>query len=232
MVRTGIVGMGLAVVPACGGVLFSQGPVLEPDNVGLGFYSHSEPTPEHSFRHADTFRLAQGGSIRGIRWWGAAEGAESAAVENVAGFEVQIYASGAFFPGALLYSERFEFDQTAASATGRIGNGVQEFVHSVELSDAFAAAAGVRYWLLIAADPIRPEGDGWLWGDADPSLGLDAFSASRAWGSANWQATSGYDSAFELLDVPTPSGAGIALIFGAAGLGRRRRESRPITDRA
>ncbi len=212
----------LVAAPAVAMPLFSQGPVIGAADVGLGFFSHAEPTSTNSFKHADNFVVDADARIGSVRWWGAGEGGVAAGLGNVQGFEIEIYGDNGGRPGTLLYEEVVTLGATGATATGRTGNGRAEFVHELTFAEEFAAQAGVTYWLAIAADPIDTGGDGWLWGDADASLGFDLSAVSRRWSSGGWFATPGYDSAFELIAVPAPS-AGVMCVGVALCAGRRRR---------
>jgi len=217
-------GIGCVLLAAAGAAtgdeLFSQGPPQDLADVGFGFFSHAEPTPAHNFKHADNFVLAGGGLVEGVRWWGIGEGIAGPDIPNVAGFVVEIYEAEGLIPGALLYETSYAVGETSPTQTGRFNNGVNEYVHEIVLPEAFEAAPGVEYFLSIAAQPIDPAADGWLWEDADMDLGLDLHYATWSWGTGQWTAGEGYDSAFELIGVPGP---GTWVVGGVGLLALRRR---------
>ena len=204
-----------------GDEVFSQGPPQELADVGYGFFSHAEPTPAHGFKHADNFVLDDGGLVTGFRWWGIGEGLAGPDIPNVAGFAVEIYEADGLIPGALLYEASYALAETSPTATGRFNNGVNEYAHEVVLAEAFEAAPGTEYFLAIAAQPVDPAADGWLWEDADMDLGLDLHYATWNWGAEEWTAGEGYDSAFEVIGVPGP-GAWVVFVAGLLGSRRRR----------
>jgi uncharacterized protein (TIGR03382 family) len=199
--------------------LFSQGPPEDLADVGFGFFSHAVPTPAHNFKHADNFVIDAGGTVTGFRWWGIGEGLAGPDIPNVDGFVVEIYEADGLIPGGLLYEESFELGETSPTATGRFNNGVNEYVHEIVLGEAFEAAPGVEYFLAIAAQPVDPGADGWLWEDADMDLGIDLHAASLSWATGQWEAIEGYDSAFEVIGVPAPA---TLIVLVLAGLRRRR----------
>lgn len=214
--------MVLACAPAASAdVVFSQGPPSMIDDVGFGFFSHAEPTPAHNFKHADNFVLSEGGIIEGVRWWGIGEGLTSPDIPNVAGFVVQIYEADGLVPGTLLAEQQYRLIETSPTATGRFNNGVNEYVHEVVLAQPFGVAPDAEYFLSIAALPVDPAADGWLWEDADMNAGLDLHAASFSWASAQWEPNEGYDSAFELIGVPGPA-TSVSLLGGVLLVRRRR----------
>lgn len=210
-----------AVAAANADEVFSQGPPEALADVGFGFFSHAEPTPAHNFKHADNFVIEAGAEIGGVRWWGISEGLTSPDIPNVSGFLVEIYAADSLIPGDLLYETTFDLDQTDPTMTGRFNNGVNEYVHEVTLPESFVAAPDTEYFLAVAAIPVDPAADGWLWEDADMDQALDLHYATYGWAQEAWSAGEGYDSAFELIAVPAPAG-GVVLAAGGVGLMRRR----------
>ena len=201
--------------------VFSQGPPEDLADVGFGFFSHAHETPAHNFKHADNFVIEAGAEIGGVRWWGIGEGLAGPDIPNVAGFVVELYAADSLIPGDLLYEASFALDDTNPSQTGRFNNGVNEYVHEITLPDAFSADPGVEYFLAVAAIPVDPAADGWLWEDADMDLGLDLHAAMWDWDNELWSSVEGYDSAFELIAVPAPAG-GVVLALAWAVTTRRR----------
>ena len=192
----------LCSASAAGEVVFSQGPLDNEADVGLGFFSHTAPTPTNSFRHADNFTLDADTPITAVRWWGSGSGDTGPGIDNVGAFEITIYEHGFFYPGDALYTERFDLADTGANATGRVGNGVNEYTHTASLASAFEAQAGTQYWVVIAAELTDSAGDGWLWADAQTG---DGTSASLRYSTGRWSSTAPYDSAFELITVPAPA---------------------------
>jgi len=199
--------------------VFSQPPVTDPAGVGLGFYSHTAPTPTNSFLHAHNFALDTDTPITAVRWWGASEGADSPDLDNINAFEITIYSHGFFYPDQALYTERFTLADADATATGRSGNGVNEYIQEATLAQAFQADAGATYWIAIAAELNDSTGDGWLWADAQAG---DGTSASLRYSTGNWMSTSPYDSAYELITVPAPAAAIPAFTILAAARRRPR----------
>jgi hypothetical protein len=195
MKRWGGVAVGLVCgsgSAALGGVVYSQPSTSNPANVGFGYFSHSAPRPTRNFRHADNFTLAAPASVSSVNWWGISGGVISDDLSNFDTFTVQFYSSkpagnGNPIPDALLFQETFAKAATGATATGRSApNGAMEFRHSVGLSAPVNLSAGALYFLSVSAHCIQPNGEAWLWQDADV---VDDYSVSFSYASQQWRSS-------------------------------------------
>ena len=217
----------LTTSPCLGKVVYQQGTVSEPDRVGLGWYSTSEPRPTRNFRHADNFHLDQNHEINAVRWWGLSEGSTHTNLSNFDTFTIQFYTNrtlpnGNIRPQQLLFSETFNLDDTHATATGRAApTGAMEYLHNVTLSESIELSAEQTYWISISARSINPSADVWQWQDSND---YDTRSSSFDYSQNRWLVLEDTDSAFELISVPAPSSSG--LLFLGLIAQRRRRSNR------
>jgi hypothetical protein len=206
-------------------VIFSQQPTSNTDNLGLGWFSHSEPRATRNFKHADNFQLDSPAQVDQINWWGISEGLVTPGLENFDSFQIEFWTSftrpnGRFVPDSLITSETFSLDEINTIDTGRqAANGAIEFKHQIDLTDPLALDAGTTYWISISARSIDGSGDAWQWQDADPT---DTISTSWSYADNRWLYFEDTDSAFELISVPTPASS-LMLTTGLAIFSRRRR---------
>jgi len=217
----------LAPAPALDGVVLSQPTTADPDRVGLGWYSSTQPRPSHNFKHADNFTLAQPAEVATIRWWGLSEGEFDTDLSNFDQFTIELWSNrtppnNRIRPDSLLNAATFALDQTDPTATGRTAaNGSIECIHEITLAQPLQLEAGVIYWLSISARSIDPGGDVWQWQDSDD---FDTLSSSFDHDLTRWLPLEDTDSAFELIAVPSPGtlAAGLALLGFQCRRARRR----------
>jgi hypothetical protein len=206
-------------------VVFSQPTTSDPDQIGFGWYSNSEPRATRNFKHADNFQLDSPAQIHQIKWWGISEGLVTPGLENFDSFQIEFWTSftrpnGRFFPQTLIASQTFGINDTNSMDTGRrAANGAIEFQHQVDLSSPIDLIANTTYWISISARSIDGSGDAWQWQDAD---NFDTISTSWSYSENRWLYLVDTDSAFELISVPTPA-ASLVLISGFGASVRRRR---------
>lgn len=205
-------------------IVYSQSPSADPDSVGLGWFSSSEPRPTRNFKHADNFVLSESAEIVGVNWWGLTEGLNDTTLENFDSFTIEFWSSetlsnGRIKPDELLMSETLTLASSNASQTGRAAlNGALEYQHAYELAESISLDAGNEYWISISARSIDPAGDVWQWQDAELA---DTISSSFDYALDRWRYFEDSDSAFELVRVPAPSSAMALLIVGV--MRKRRR---------
>lgn len=200
--------------------VFSQPTTTNPDNVGLGWYSHSEPRVRKNFKHADEFTLTDDAEIGRVVWWGQSSKHRHDDLTNFDTFQIEFFEAvdvgGDVLPGALLAVEVFDLGDTSPAETGRLAtNGAREYRHEATLATPFAADAGRQYFIAVSAGMIETNSpsDAWQWQDADLNNG---WSATFSWASSEWTGYQDSDSAFELYAVPAPVSAGplaVALLF-------------------
>lgn len=217
----------IVLISACTGLaqadttLYSQ-PNNQPTNAS--FFSDGVSGQFFSQRMADNFTLSSGGSVTGVKWWGASQNYQYADLTNMTGFVVQVLADDGFgSPDGLnvLYSQTFTKAQTSPTATGftAFGGGTQ-YQFQATLSSPLTLSAGTQYWVSIGAVLSNPFADAWVWNHS--SVG-DGKNASNYFNNASYYVYSSGDMAFELVgNVPAPSA--LALIgLGGLAAGRRRR---------
>lgn len=219
----------LLTTPSQGGVVYAQPTTSNPANVGLGWYSSSEPRPTRSFRHADNFVLGSDSTIDAVRWWGLSEGVSHTDLSNFDTFTIEFWTSrtlpnGNIRPTDLIATTTIGTQDTDATATGRSAqSGAIEYVQEATLDDSVELLAGETYWVSISARSIDPNADVWQWQDSDD---FDTLSSSFSYGQNRWLVLEDTDSAFELIGVPAPGGLGVMTLGGLAAAQRRRRRSR------
>ena len=105
--------LGCATVPRAHAdvVLTSQPTVVNPANVGLGFYSSSHPRSTRNFKRGDDFILPTAANLTRIRWWGQSEGRIFDDLRNFNQYTIEVFDSIAApegpLPGPLLWSRVF-----------------------------------------------------------------------------------------------------------------------------
>lgn len=220
--------LALLTGPLHAGVVYSQTTTSVPANVGLGWYSSSEPRPTRNFKHADNFVLASDSTIDAVRWWGLSEGVSHTDLSNFDTFTIELWTgrtlpNGNIRPLDLISATTIELTSTSATATGRsAASGALEYMHEATLSQGVPLLAGETYWISISARSIDPAADVWQWQDSDD---YDTRSSSFDYGQNRWLVLEDTDSAFELIAVPSP-GTGVILAMSGTLAQRRRRRLR------
>ena len=218
--------LALLTVPLQGGVVYTQPTTSVPANVGLGWYSSSEPRPTRNFKHADNFVLAADATIDTVRWWGLSEGVSHTDLSNFDTFTIEFWTgrtlpNGNIRPLDLISATTIEDDETDATATGRSStSGALEYMHEATLNEGVSLLAGETYWISISARSIDPSADVWQWQDSD---NYDTRSSSYDYGQSRWLVLEDTDSAFELIAVPSP---GTGFMLAMSGMLAQRRRNR------
>lgn len=220
--------LALLNAPLQGGVVYTQSTTSVPANVGMGWYSSSEPRPTRNFKHADNFVLAADATINTVRWWGLSEGVSHTNLSNFDTFTIEFWTgrtlpNGNIRPLDLISATTIEDDETDATATGRSStSGALEYMHEATLNESVSLLAGETYWISISARSIDPSADVWQWQDSDD---YDTRSSSYDYGQSRWLVLEDTDSAFELIAVPSP-GTGVMLAMSGMLAQRRRNRLR------
>lgn len=209
-------------------VVYSQPSTANSAEVGLGWYSSSDPRPTRNFRHADNFTLGHDASISSVRWWGLTEGVSHADLSNFDSFTIEFWTNrtvpnGNIRPLNLIASTTIALTDVMTSETGRAApTGALEYMHEAMLADLVALESDAIYWISISARSIDPNADVWQWQDSNL---FDTRSSSFDYAQNRWVVLKDTDSAFELIAVPSPGGLGV-LGVGPALAQRRRRHLR------
>ncbi|MFG0241428.1 MAG: hypothetical protein ACF8R9_01445 [Phycisphaerales bacterium JB054] len=206
--------------------IYSQPTTANPDNVGLGWYSQSEPRVRKNYKHADDFTLAADAEVSRVVWWGQSSKHRHDDLTNFDTFQIEFFEAtdvgGDLLPGALLAVEVFDIADTSPTETGRLApNGAKEYRHEATLTAPFAAVEGRQYFIAVSAGMIETNSasDAWQWQDADL---LNGWSATYSWASSEWTGYQDSDSAFELYAVPAPASVGPLAVWLLAGRRRLR----------
>jgi hypothetical protein len=182
-----------------------------------GFFSDAVAGQFYEQRVADNFALSANTAINGVNWWGSSENFIGPSdLSNMASFTIEIF-DGNF---SSLYAETFLTADTNAVETGAANSsGGLQYFHSVKLSSPVELLGGTEYWISIGATNVDPEGDAWVWSDAEG----DAIIAADFFDGAGFQVfgDSG-DVAFELQAIPAPGGAALLGLAGLVCMRRRR----------
>ena len=206
-------------------VVYSQSTTSDPEQVGLGWYSSSDPRPTRNFKHADNFTLDEGASIGAVRWWGLTEGVSHTDLSNFDSFTIEFWTNrtlpnGNIRPRDLIASTTLDIAKVSTAATGRAApSGALEYLHEASLAGELDLVAGETYWISISARSVDPIADVWQWQDSDL---YDTLSSSFDYGQNRWLVLEDSDSAFELIAIPTPSTVGILAMGGVLAQRRRR----------
>lgn len=207
-------------------IVYSQSAHDDDQQVGLGWYSSSEPRPTRNFKHADNFRLSESAHIAQIEFVGLTEGLSHTDLSNFDAFTVEIWSSQTLpntriRPFSLIATESFTLKQTSAALTGRAAqSGALEYNHLVNLTELIALDADTDYWISISARSIDPAADVWQWQDANLD---DTISSSWSYTENRWLYQEDSDSAFTLHSIPAPSTGMSAFITLTLTTRRRRR---------
>lgn len=187
--------------------LLRQPPHPEPDQVGLGFFSHVGTGARRNHVHADDFRLSSDATVTRVRWWGLSDRGD--VLDNFDTFTITIRrASMKGEPGEIVLEQTVPAAGTSATSTGRRGSGKgeasrgREYVHTVPLQSPPTLQAETTYYITVAAHRKDGAADNWQWQDAGPH---NRISYSRPLGTPGsttaWQRIEDADSAFELWGV-------------------------------
>ncbi len=221
-----MLGIASIYTPVCANqVVYSQPSTTNDADVGLGWYSSSEPRPTRNFRHADNFTLGQDASISSVRWWGLTEGLSHTDLSNFDSFTIEFWTNrtvpnGNIRPLNLIASTTIDLTDVMTSETGRAApTGALEYMHEAMLADPVALQSDAIYWISISARSIDPSVDVWQWQDSNL---YDTRSTSFDYNQNQWIVLEDTDSAFELIAVPAPGALGV-LGLGAVLAHRRRR---------
>ena len=219
-------GLGLAATARADVTVYAQTVTPVDANVGLGFFSQSEPRVRKNFKHADDFTLSRDASIGRVVWWGQSSRHTHTDLTNFDSFLIEFMAvqevNGQALPGEVLASFELPIAETFPEATGRLTPlGAMEYRHEATLPGSFEALAGTRYFVAISAGMFltTSASDAWQWQDAEL---VNGWSGVYSWASGTWSGFQDTDSAFELIEVPTP-GTWAALSAGLCALGGRPR---------
>jgi hypothetical protein len=203
-------------------IVYTQSPSSEPDSIGLGWYSSSEPRPTRSYKHADNFVLEDTTLVSGLNWWGLTEGLNDTTYTNFDSFTIEFWSSmtlpnGRIKPETLMHTETLSILESSLAETGRHSpSGLVEYRHHYELDESIVLDADTTYWISISAHSVDPAGDVWQWQDADDA---DTISSSYDYSAERWLYLVDTDSAFELITVPAPATFPVLLL----GIALRRR---------
>jgi hypothetical protein len=159
---------------------------------------------------ADDFLIASPAIASRVTWWGQ----HSPSSSGFDDYLIAFYSDAAGRPGAKLT----EFDVVFASSPHASIPNLMEY--QAELPGGFAIAAGTRYWLSIYnASPAAA----WRWNNS--VFGSDVCVQSNAPPGDEWVTIpgNGSDLGFQLIAIPEPSAAAIALAAIASILHRCRR---------
>jgi hypothetical protein len=215
--------------PAWASVVYSQPTTNNDSNVGLGWYSSTEPRPTRNFKHADNFMLDHDQSIGSVRWWGSTEGISHTDLSNFDSFTIEFYTnrtvpSGNIRPRDLIATTSLNINEVNTLATGRTTpSGALEYMHEATLADLITIEAGETYWIAISARSINPASDTWQWQDSDD---FDTRSSSFDYGQNRWIVLQDTDSAFELIAVPAPASSMLFIALSGLIAQRRRKQER------
>lgn len=222
----GLVGLGFAPSASADITVYSQPTTPVNANVGLGFFSQSEPRVRKNFKHADDFTLMQDASIGRVVWWGQSSKHTHTDLRNFDSFLIEFMAvqdvNGQALPGAVLASFELAIAETSPVATGRLTPlGAIEYRHEATLPSGFEALAGTRYFVAISAGMIltTSPSDAWQWQD---SATVNGWSGVYSWTTGVWSGFQDTDSAFELIEVPAPP-SGLVVATAIWALPRRTR---------
>jgi len=188
--------------PNEGPVSFLQQPVLAPEKVGLGFFSHASRGKARNHVHADDFELDTPARLSGLRFWGHVEGQRAPDLANISDFLVRIHgATPEGAPGPVLHEQFFSIERSGPRPTGRRAGtkekpGAIEYVHEVTFATPLPLDARKTYFVSIAAYRKTSDGEPWQWSDAETR---NARSYSHPLEDPAWKAIDDTDSAFELL---------------------------------
>lgn len=206
-------------------VVYSQPSTTNDAEVGLGWYSSSEPRPTRNFKHADNFTLDQDASISSVRWWGLTEGISHTDLSNFDSFTIEFWTNrtvpnGNIRPLNLIATTTIDLADVMTNETGRSApSGALEYMHEATLSSVINLQSDAIYWISISARSIDPIADVWQWQDSNL---FDTRSSSFDYNQNQWVVLEDTDSAFELIVVPAPGALGV-LSFGTMLAHRRRR---------
>ena len=217
---------GLASSASADITVYSQPTTPNAADVGLGFYSQSEPRANRNYKHADDFTLQADAAVDRVVWWGQSSGTTHDDLTNFDSFLVEFFSvrllAGRPVPNAQLASYTFEPSQTSPTQTGRqTPGGSFEYRHEADLPLPFLASSDTRYFIAISAGMIQTTStsDAWQWQDS--SL-VNGESGVYSWATRAWSGFQDTDSAFELISVPAPMSVA-PLTLGVFGLTRRSR---------
>lgn len=170
---------------------------------------------------ADDFRLGGPIAVTSLTWWGNDYIPQVADV-----FSIRFFEDDNGKPGALLS----EFEPTLVTkAIEGFGSqplgGYELSRYSAPLPSPQAFQAEVRYWLSIK----NPRSAEWTWdwriSDSHANPGMLFKLEGEDWGNLSY----GTETSFQLFGVPEPSSL-LLLVAGCAGLERRRRQQRKLTE--
>jgi len=140
------------------------GTIVQAPGAGLGYRSDLDPVPGPQVI-ADDFQVAQLETITSLRWWGFYIGGQVAD-----DFSIVIFDDAGGLPGSPIYQANPGAAVTRTAAPGG-------FQYDVDLSPAFEAQPGVRYWVEIVNNLPGPPY--WAWRVAAPANTAAAFAANQ-----------------------------------------------------
>ncbi|MGI8924558.1 MAG: PEP-CTERM sorting domain-containing protein [Fimbriimonadales bacterium] len=186
---------------------------LSPHDPQLAFASDSVPGQFNNQRLAEAFTIGSPSEIQRFKWWGRSEGAFFSDLRNMESFTMAVFADDAGMPGTELASETALTEDIAPIEVGEDPFGIPIWEFDFTMDSSLAVAPG-NYWFSVGSDNFDPDGDGFYWQAAVPSVSNN-FAAQIPVGS-DWEISGFADLSFQIHGVVVPEPATLAAV--AAGL--------------
>lgn len=205
------------LIPARADLLYD----LSPFDPELAFASDAVPGQFNNQRLAETFTLTNAAAVNEFRWWGRSEGAVFSDLRNFSSFTMRVYDDNDGLPGNLLFTQ---VSPTAALNPIQVATDPSNrpiYLFDGVLGAPLALAAG-SYWFSVGATAIDPNGDGFYWQAAIPTV--SGNFAADAGVNGTWNTSGFADLSFQVYGAPVPEPTTlVAVLMGLAGAVALRR---------
>ncbi|MBA3726013.1 MAG: hypothetical protein H0W86_06075 [Armatimonadetes bacterium] len=142
---------------------------LSPFDPELAFASDSVSDQFNNQRLAEVFTMCSPADIQRFKWWGRSEGAFFNDLRNMESFTMAVFADSGGLSGSELVSVTALTEDVNPVEVGTDPFGIPIWEFDFTMDSSLVVAPG-NYWFSVGSDNFDPDGGGFYWQAAVPSV--------------------------------------------------------------